>query len=297
MLPPPPPQDAPINVDIVRAGMNKMSAGKEKALNTQWQHLVEKITVENVMVSMRDGHKAEIRIIKSTNTKAGETLPVYLSCHGGAFIAGNNETEELINRQLAFECNVVVFSLDYRLAPEHDVTTTIYNDAEDGLKWTYEHASEYGGDTKKGLIVGGTSVGALLANVLAFRSQKLGIRVDGEMLRQSAVMFTLDGGKEEWKSRITSYEENADAPLLNFSMIEKISKLLHINPAHARDPWYFPVFASKEELTRLPPTYVVAAGVDPVVDDVLLLKDLLVEAGVPTKFNLYEVSCILDVCI
>lgn len=55
--------------------------------------------------------------------------------HGGGFITGSNDTEELINRQLTLEAGLIIFSLDYRLAPEHTVIPTIYNDAEDGLNW------------------------------------------------------------------------------------------------------------------------------------------------------------------
>ena len=50
-------------------------------------------------------------------------------------MTGDNDTEDLINRQFASECNVIVFGFAYRLAPEHAVVTTIFNDAEDGLKW------------------------------------------------------------------------------------------------------------------------------------------------------------------
>jgi acetyl esterase len=69
------------------------------------------------------------------------TCPISARLHGGAFIAGNNDTEELINRQLAHVAGVVVFSLDYRLAPEHDVVDVIFKDAEDGFKWVMHAVS------------------------------------------------------------------------------------------------------------------------------------------------------------
>lgn len=56
------------------------------------------------------------------------------SLHGGAFIVGNNDSEDLINRQLAVAAGVLVFFLDYSMAPE-DVVDVIFKDADDGLKW------------------------------------------------------------------------------------------------------------------------------------------------------------------
>jgi hypothetical protein len=56
--------------------------------------------------------------------------------HGGGWCAGSNDSEELINRKICKALGVVVFSLDYRLAPENPFPTP-FNDAEDGVLWVY----------------------------------------------------------------------------------------------------------------------------------------------------------------
>ena len=56
-------------------------------------------------------------------------------------------------------CDLLIFSIDYRLGPEHDILTTTFQDAEDGMKWVYKNAPNYGGDVEKGLCVSGTSAG------------------------------------------------------------------------------------------------------------------------------------------
>jgi acetyl esterase/lipase len=79
--------------------------------------------------------------------------------HGGGFVGGNIDSEDLINRQICSVCNVLVFSIEYRLAPEYPVVPIILNDVEDGLQWTYANAYKYGGVKGGNIFVSGTSSG------------------------------------------------------------------------------------------------------------------------------------------
>ncbi|KAL5610614.1 hypothetical protein FOBRF1_006731 [Fusarium oxysporum] len=283
-LPPPPPPDAPLDYQAIRDLMGRMKEGKDKALDTVWKHLKENVQVENIRIPLRDGHLAELRIFKPVSPGSAN-LQVYCSFHGGAFIAGSNDTEDLINRQLAAAAGVVVFSLDYRLAPEHDVVDVIFKDAEDGLKWVYAHAAEYGGNPAAGIIVGGTSVGGGMAVMLAYRSKDLGIPVKGVIGRQPALIMNFDT-KPEWEGKRRALEENADAPMINKDFIIQVEDLLKIPTAKHTDPWNFPIWADNLEV--MPPTYLVGAGCDPFADDVLLYSELLTKAGVPNKAKIYE---------
>jgi acetyl esterase len=140
-----------------------------------WPQLLEHVEVQNMKVKMRDGWEEEMRIYNPKSAakeeeevergKGGEKekkMPVVYSLHGGGFIAGSNDTEDLINRQYCATCNALVFALDYRLAPEHSVTATIFEDAEDGLRWVYANAASYGGDVSEGVYASGTSSGEFI---------------------------------------------------------------------------------------------------------------------------------------
>ncbi|KAH7129574.1 Alpha/Beta hydrolase protein [Dactylonectria estremocensis] len=267
--------------------MATQKKGKDHALQTLYPHLLETVSIQDIQIPMRDGHVNDLKVYKPTDLKPSESLPVFFSNHGGGFVVGNTETEDLINRQLTHECRLVIFSLDYRLSPEHPTIPTIFNDAEDGLKWVYEHAPEYDGDMTKGLLTGGTSVGGLMASMLAFRSAKLGIPVTGTLMRQGAVMMPFVA-KEEWKPRLKSMEENADAPLFNTKIAVDMYKLMTFPEGSLTDPWNFPVFASEEELARHPPIFITGAGCDPIIDDLYLFKDLLEKAGVPVQLKVHE---------
>ena len=54
--------------------------------------------------------------------------------HGGGWCTGSNDSEELINRKISKTLNVIVFALNYRVAPEDPFPIPL-NDAEDAMKW------------------------------------------------------------------------------------------------------------------------------------------------------------------
>jgi acetyl esterase/lipase len=91
---------------------------------------------------------------------AGKDHPVAIWIHGGGWHSGDKK--EVGSKPQAFVDRGFVFvSINYRLWP----SVTIRQIAEDvakAIRWTHEHAAEYGGDPKR-LIVMGHSAGAQLA--------------------------------------------------------------------------------------------------------------------------------------
>lgn len=70
----------------------------------------------------------------------------------------------------ASELGAVVFGVDYRLAPEHNILT-IHEDAYQALDWVFENASTYHVDPSRVAIWGCSSGGHLAAGV-AMRDAK-----------------------------------------------------------------------------------------------------------------------------
>ncbi|KAF9889639.1 hypothetical protein FE257_007147 [Aspergillus nanangensis] len=289
-LPPKRDPNAPFSRESVAQGMAHIKQGKDHALATVWSELLE-VSVENVQIKMRDGHVAELRVYTPEKiTSSTLSKPVTYSLHGGGFVAGNNDTEDLINRQFCLVCDVVVFALDYRLAPEHPVITTIYEDVEDGLKWVYANAAQHGGDISKGLCLTGTSSGAAMCAMLGYRAPSLGVPIAGMVLRQPAFIFNTyeAAAKEEWKPLLKSREENHDAPILGGNDVINLNGLIAIPVEDLIKPENSPIYASKEQLAGMPPTYIVQAECDPMADEVALFHSLLKEAGVVTRLQMYN---------
>ena len=84
--------------------------------------------------------------------------------HGGAWSSGSSKTHRRLCHRIA-EAGLLVFNIDYRLAPEHPFPAAL-DDSKRAYDWVLEHAEKYGGDLQR-LAVSGDSAGGLLACSLA----------------------------------------------------------------------------------------------------------------------------------
>jgi acetyl esterase/lipase len=91
--------------------------------------------------------------------------PALLWLHGGGFVSGAAGSSVDDAPRLAHEANVLVASVDYRLAPEHPFPAAL-DDAYAALRWLHDHATELGIDPAR-IAVGGDSAGGGLAACLA----------------------------------------------------------------------------------------------------------------------------------
>lgn len=93
-------------------------------------------------------------------------VAVYLHFHGGGMAIGTPELNDAENLVLATELDMVVVSVDYRLAPEHPYPAAI----DDGItvaEWLIDNSvSEFGTDR---ILTGGESSGAYLAAMMLLR--------------------------------------------------------------------------------------------------------------------------------
>ena len=87
--------------------------------------------VEDLAIPGRDGHEIPIRIYHP-DTNIEEPLPVLVYFHGGGFIFASIEAIDRAVRLIANEAEVIVVSVDCRLAPEHPYPAA-HDDAQDAF--------------------------------------------------------------------------------------------------------------------------------------------------------------------
>lgn len=100
--------------------------------------------------------------------------------HGGGFVAGRAADTTALCRARAKDLNVLVVSVDYRLAPEHPFPAGL-DDSFAALAWLHAHASELRIDPHR-IAVGGDSAGGGLAACLAQRAHDGGLEVAFQLL-------------------------------------------------------------------------------------------------------------------
>src|SRR5215212_8072199 len=95
---------------------------------------------------------ARVYTPKTLRKKAG-LAPALVFFHGGGWVIGNLESHDVVCRKLADEGQLIVISVDYRLAPEHKFPAAV-DDAIAATKWLAENAKQLGLDAAR-LVVGG----------------------------------------------------------------------------------------------------------------------------------------------
>ncbi len=201
---------------------------------------------------------------------AGRTgpLPTYLFLHGGSYWLGSVAEYDPICRAYAAGADCQVVSVDYRLAPEHPFPTGV-EDCYAALLWLTGHAAALEVDLDR-LAVGGISAGGGLAAALTLMARDRG----GPAL----CFLALDIPSLDLTLSQPSISEFGEGHLLTRrSLVEAVGFYLP-DPDLARHPYASPLLA--EDLTGLPPTFVLTSECDPLRDEGEAYARRLVEAGV-----------------
>jgi acetyl esterase len=213
------------------------------------------------------------RALGSTPT---EPLPVLVYFHGGGYTVGDLDTHDVVCRTLANEAHCAVVSVDYRLGPEHKFPAAI-DDGVAATRWVAANAAALHIDAAR-IAVGGDSAGGNLATVTA-----LTLRDDGG---PRLVYQLLIYPSTHPPHRTPSAERLAHGFLLTRAVINYFRNNYVRGPEDFTDWRCAPLLAP--DVSRLPPTLVLTAGYDPLVDEGKAYADRLAQAGVPVTYRCYE---------
>ncbi|MCW5724181.1 MAG: alpha/beta hydrolase [Maricaulaceae bacterium] len=197
---------------------------------------------------------------------AAEGGPLVLFTHGGGYVVGDLDTHDPLCRRLAHEGDFRVLALDYRLAPEHRFPAAV-EDALAVFDWLRGGgAAELGGDPAR-LGVAGDSAGGGLAAVLAQARR-------GELRHQLLIYPLLQLVETNDRRR-----KALQGGLISTAALDAIRDLYLPDADAARDVRASPLFA--EDLAGLPPAFIAASELDPLLDEGAAYEARLAASGVP----------------
>jgi acetyl esterase len=196
-------------------------------------------------------------------------LPVLVYLHGGGWVAGSVATHDPFCRLLSGAAEVIVASVEYRMAPEHPYPAAV-EDTLAAAQWADQHAGEWGGDATR-LALGGDSAGANLAAVVANRRCA---RAQAHPLRALLLLYPVADSPQAGHA---SYLENATGYGLEANLMRWFWQQYAPGVAPG-DPDVSPLQLHK--LPALPPTLVATAEYDVLRDEGLAYAQKLVAAGV-----------------
>jgi acetyl esterase len=218
------------------------------------------------------GREVGVRIYRPDGPARAGTA-VFL--HGGGWVFGDLRSHDGMCRSITRRSGVTTVAVDYRRAPEHPFPAAV-EDAVGVVRWLAGHGDEIGVAARPVAVVGDSSGGNLAA------AAALVLRDEGEspVTFQALLYPATDPAMDT-----ASYEENADDPFL--SRDEMVWYWSQYGGGTAPDDPRA-ALAAVTDLSGLPPTYLLTAGLDPLRDEGLAFADALRRAGVPVRCSEYR---------
>ena len=221
----------------------------------------------------------DVRCLLYGKLNGQEDASGYLHIHGGGYLFGSPEGSDPMNLYLASILNIVILSVDYRLAPENPIPAPL-DDCYAALGWFHENAAELGVDPER-IGVGGESAGGGLAAALAIKA-----RDEGEygLCWQQLTYPMLD-------DRTGSSQHYGDPLVGEFVWTRELNQYgwsSYLGNAERTAPQ---VPGRLEEFRGLPPAWMFTASLDLFRDENILYAQNLMRSGVACNLVVYPGAC------
>jgi acetyl esterase/lipase len=217
-------------------------------------------------------HEIPVRIYRPEGLR--EPAPALVYFHGGAFVAGDLDTEHDRCLGLALESGCVVVSVDYRRPPESPFPGPT-EDCYAALCWVAAAAEELRVDAER-LAVGGSSAGGTLAAATALMSRdRQGPALVLQLLLYPALDDRLDSGSMRRYPRTAAWHIEDSAHMWRHYLGDE--------PGNAASPYAIP--ARRADFRGVAPAYVLLAEVDALRDEGIDYAMRMLEAGVSVELH------------
>jgi acetyl esterase len=248
-------------VSVARRGARSLLSGLDIEIEDSY-----------VLFSDKENTRIPLRIYRRKNAEA--LLPVLLYFHGGGFFCGDLFSEELQCAHYALNAQCAVVCVAYRLAPEAPFPAA-FTDCYQALEFLWNNSRDMSLD-RDFIAVGGSSAGANLAAAVAlFARDQMGPKICFQMLLVPA----LDDRLETQSAR-----QFTDVPDFARPEAEVMWRWYLGENTHDISPYAAP--ARSIDLSHLPASYILCAGLDPLRDEGLNYAHRLTEAGVAVELHL-----------
>ena len=234
----------------------------------------QQVEIEDRLLPAADRASEPLRIRIYRGPQAAGTLPVLLYLHGGGFFVGDELSDE--PQCVAYACGApcAVVTVGYRLAPEAPFPAAL-DDCYRVLEFLCHEARQLKLDPER-IAIGGSSAGGNLAAAVALLARD---RNGPKLCFQMLLIPALDDRLET-----PSAKKCTDVP--GFARPEA-EVMWRWYLGRAADPVScYAAPARAEDLARLPASYILCAGLDPLRDEGLHYAHRLAEAGVAVELHL-----------
>lgn len=219
--------------------------------------------------------KTEQAPLSSSGCNAGasalqQELPALLWIHGGGHMLGVPEGDEWLLLTFAKEIGCIVVAPYYRLSPEHPYPADL-EDCYEALVWMTENLPVR---RDRVVVIGGSAGGGLTAAITLMARDKKGPAIHFQALFYAQLDYRMD---------TPSSHQIADRRVAGRNLA-LVSWKFYLGDLSGDVPVYAsPALA--EDLSGLPPAYVMTGELDPFRDETITYAQRLMAAGVPVELH------------
>ena len=264
----------PLMLDPAQIEVQRSQANDQMGAMLRLAPVTAAVTISDIAIP---GPGGAIRLRKYIPPHE-DILPVMLWIHGGGFWMGN-QLEDWDGRvaAMAADAGIAIFSVDYRLAPEHPWPAAV-DDCYTALLWIHDNARSQGVDANR-IAVAGSSAGGNLAAAISLKARdENGPAIAAQLLTVPAT----DASDTVYPSARTF----AEGYVLTSQDVEAMIAAYLPNATDRLDPTASPMLATSYK--NLPPALIITAQYDPLRDEGEAYGRKLQEAGVPVEVIRYD---------
>lgn len=260
-----------------RAAMPSASTVAEQRAN--WTRMSE---------ALRIVYPADMTVEAASAPRPGGAVPLRVYCpavpngsavlyfHGGGFMKGDLDSGDTVAWGYAAELGATVFSVDYRLTPEHAYPAA-FDDCYAALEFVSGNAGTYDIDSTR-VAVAGDSAGGNLAAAVSMAARDRG----GPAIAAQVLVYPMLGLNLALGTAVTA----SDAPGLTKKALSEYW-LLYLDGAETTtDPYAAPLVGA--DFANLPPAFIHTAEYDPLCDDGIVYTDRLRAASTTVTYRCAE---------
>ena len=213
-------------------------------------------------------------LLYAPNLMPGGRLPVFVNIHGGGFIQGSAEDDDVWCRRIVDAVGCAVVSIDYCLAPEHPFPAAL-EECYDVLKWIRATAQETGFDPARVAVGGHSAGGNLTAALCLLARERREFSICYQILNYPPLDFSVD-----------PFSKPGGDTLLTPRAQAFFTSCYLADPRDAVNPLASPLL--EENLAGLPGALIIAAEKDPLCGEDALYAERLSAAGTDVTFRMFR---------
>jgi len=221
--------------------------------------------------------QGETKIIRFEYGDRTAERPLFLNLHGGGFIGGRMDRDELFCRKMACRFHALVLDIDYKLAPEYPYPRAVL-ECQAVAAWVWDNRKLLFYHPGKIVLMGHSSGGNLAAGICMKYGQTGQFKPCCTILDYPPLDLAKDPADKERSVCDMTAERARDY------------NLKYIKPEDRAEAYASPLYAQAELLMRFPDTLIVAAGEDSLCreDEEFALR--LARAGVTVTLKRFTES-------